>query len=594
MSDTPFDLDGVRTQQKTLRQYGQLRWMHWLILAVSVLITIVAWNFSDKMLENRAQSRFEREAHLVVDKIRQRLFHYEDALRAGTATMVGYEGELTRKQWAAYTKALDIPNRYPGVNGIGVIREVTEADQGAFEDMQSQSWPEFKLFPAHTFPIKLPIVYIEPEQDNAAAVGLDVAFEDNRRTAALLARDTATPQMSGPITLVQDKGKTPGFLFYMPFYRNGSGFEGLVYAPLVVKNLVKGVHGGRESHVTFSIEDTNETLYDEFTDATLADATSLHSTHLTETFYGREWLFKVSASSAFYHQGDKYQPLVVLVSGLTIDAMLFGLFLMMSRSNNKVLTLADLMINELGDQAVTLTQKNAELESFAYIASHDLKTPIRAIHALSGFIEEDIDDLVSDADTKQALTAHTSRIKEQVERSTALIKGILNFSIVGENREAPSLVDVSELVHGTRRALGIPEHQLKIVSELPKLDTYSVQLTQVFENLMGNAYKYHPRPDELEITVSADTYEHYYRFHVADNGEGIEEQYHQRVFKPFMTLRTDPSIDSSGIGLSIVKKSVESFGGQVGIDSHYRAGVKFYFDWPIVHRMGNENIKHAA
>jgi len=595
MNDTTFDLDEIRTQQKVLRQHGRLQWIHWLILALSVVITFVAWNFSNKMLQSRAQSRFDREAAYVVDQVRDRLIHYEDALRSGAATMLAYNGNISREKWKAYAAALDLTTRYPGVNGIGVIRELDPQGQDAFEANQQLFWPDFKVHPTHDYPIKLPIVYIEPAELNVQAIGLDVAFEENRRTAALLARDSGEPQISGPITLVQDEGQTPGFLFYMPFFLENIGFDGFVYAPLVVKKLVGGVLGNQERHVFFSITDNESVLYDEISGNDQLNKDSYLSTRLEDSFYGRDWEFTIASSDAFFADSDALQPLVVLISGLVIDAMLFMLFFIMARSNRNTLLLADVLISKLGEQTLSLSQKNTDLESFAHVVSHDLKTPIRAIHSLSEFIEEDVDELVSSESTKEVLKEHTRRIHEQVVRSDALIKGILNFSIVGKVSETPASVDVSELVRSIRESLSIPPHQVRLLSPMPRFETYPTLLSQVFENLIANAYKYHPNQSEVQIDISVEDNGQFHRFYVADNGDGIAPEYRDRIFSPFVTLQAEPTASSSGIGLSIVKKSVEVLGGQIGIvDEDGCDGVKFYFDWPKITLTHNMSTDDAA
>ena len=597
MNEDSFDLEKVRAQQSALREHGRLHWIHWLVLAISVLITIAAWNFSNTLLHSSNETRFDREANRVVDEMEDRLMHYEDALRGGAATLLASEGQFTSSMWQAYARALDLPNRYPGVSGIGVIEELSPDTETSFIAQTEAGASDFNIHPEHEFPIKLPIVYIEPMEANASALGLDVAFEENRRTAALLARDTGTPQISGPITLVQDDSKTPGFLFYMPFYFDETGFGGLVYAPLIVKNLISGVLGNQNRYVEFSILDGDDTLYDELSDnsGTLKPGDDApYQTQIATEFYGRTWTFSIQSTSAFTGQSSGIQPLVVLISGLTIDVMLFLIFLMMARSNRKILTLADVMVNKLGEQTLSLCRKNSDLESFAHIVSHDLKTPIRAIHSLSQFIEEDVDDLVSDEEIKGAIKYHTTRIGEQVDRSNSLISGVLNYSAAGHLHEEPVGIDLSSMLTKITQSLSIPDAQITIPSAMPVLHSYPVQLTQIFENLIGNAYKYHPIKDECHITISVENNKSYYRFNVSDNGDGIAPGFHHRIFNPFVTLQSVPSSDSSGIGLSIVQKTVAIFGGEVGIDKGYTTGALFYFDWPKQHSAEQERLDHAA
>jgi len=483
------------------------------------------------------------------DEMEDRLMHYEDALRGGAATLLASEGQFTSSMWQAYARALDLPNRYPGVSGIGVIEELSPDTETSFIAQTEAGASDFNIHPEHEFPIKLPIVYIEP------------------------------------------------MVFYMPFYFDETGFGGLVYAPLIVKNLISGVLGNQNRYVEFSILDGDDTLYDELSDnsGTLKPGDDApYQTQIATEFYGRTWTFSIQSTSAFTGQSSGIQPLVVLISGLTIDVMLFLIFLMMARSNRKILTLADVMVNKLGEQTLSLCRKNSDLESFAHIVSHDLKTPIRAIHSLSQFIEEDVDDLVSDEEIKGAIKHHTTRIGEQVDRSNSLISGVLNYSAAGHLHEEPVGIDLSSMLTKITQSLSIPDAQITIPSAMPVLHSYPVQLTQIFENLIGNAYKYHPIKDECHITISVENNKSYYRFNVSDNGDGIAPRFHHRIFNPFVTLQSVPSSDSSGIGLSIVQKTVAIFGGEVGIDKGYTTGALFYFDWPKQHSAEQERLDHAA
>ncbi|MFK7995211.1 MAG: CHASE domain-containing protein [Granulosicoccus sp.] len=593
-SSIDFNDTSLNAQQRSLRRQGRLNWVHWCILCLSVVFTFLGWHMSNSLLQKSELDRFQREAHRVVDQMRIRMSRYEDSLLAGVATLQSHKNFMTRAQWKDYATSLNMTSRYPGLNGIGLIREVANDDLDSFERTQQRSWPGFNVFPPHNFPTKLPIVFIEPEKDNAAAIGLDVAFEENRRTAAMQARNNNLTRITGPIELVQDTGKTPGFLFYTPLYIDNMGFEGLVYAPLVMKNLVAGVRGNQEHHVIFSISDGDTLLYDETATKPEAANKAVHSIEIEKNFYGRKWAFLIQSAPGFFATSGLTQPTIVLICGLTIEAMLLILFLMLTRANRRVLNLAESMTGQLALQTKVLASKNSELESFAHIVSHDLKTPIRGIQNLTFFIEEDMEEFAAPDELKSVIKNHVKRINEQAERGQALIKGLLNFSLIGHETDSLEKVDTTELLRNIAASFNLSDAQLHIGPNMPTLFTYSIRLTQVFENLISNAYKYHPTPDAANITVTVDRQSRHYRFSVKDDGKGIDKKYHERVFKPFIMLQPYASPDSSGIGLSIVKKTVESMGGNVGIKPSKDVGAVFFFDWPIVHQQSEEEFYRAA
>lgn len=589
-----FELGVLHAQQKELRQYGRLHWFHWFVLAMSLVVTMIAWHLSTTFLSERITARFERESHRIVDLIQVRLTHYEDALFAGVNTLISHKGDMSRQQWHDYSKTLDLIDKYPGLNGIGLIREVSPAELRNFEKEQQKEWPDFHVHPPHDYPISLPIVYIEPEKSNLAAIGLDVAFEENRRTAALLARDIGTAQISGPITLVQDEGKTPGFLFYAPLDWTATGFGGLVYSPLVVKDFISGVFGKSQRQVYFTLQDGDTILYDEASDYPVENQSDALTTTLTTRLYGRDWKFTIRNAPDFVSTTEAVQPTLVLVSGLVIDALLLALFLMLTRSNRRVLDMAEAMTDRLGQQSSNLANKNSELESFAYIVSHDLKSPMLNIQSLVQFLEEDMSDFMVCKSSQAILDEHVQRVSEQTNRSLSLIKGVLDFSVIGHETAALEIVDVGKLVRQIGHSMGLSDKQLKILDPMPVLNSYPVRLTQVFENLIGNAYKYHPSPESATITVSAFEQEGGYRFLVDDDGLGIDVKYHEKIFKPFTKLQQHVSAQGCGIGLSIVRKTVENLGGKIAVLPKGEPGITFCVDWPIHHNEDSNWRHHDA
>ncbi len=593
-----LDLDLLKAQQDRLRQHARLHWTHWFILCVSLVITVFAWQTSKTALMKRDQIRFEHEAERAIVQIRQRLGHYEDALLSGVAAMQSHDGEMSREQWRRYSDFLNLNERYPGISGIGIINYVETADIPDFLARVRQSSPDFRIFPEHPYDLSMPIVYVEPVDRNRSAVGLDVAFETNRRTAALYARTSGTPQISGPITLVQDAGKTPGFLFYAPFYDERRAwlqdvdpdghertFLGFVYAPLVVRELIDGALGEKNPLVSLTLRDGEETLFDGSA-GTRSDTPAFQLLEEVET-HGRTWTYSISSTPLFEDAATIDQPVMVLISGLCLDAMLFALFWLMSRSNRQVLELAEEMTGSLSTQAQQLSEKNHDLESFAHIVSHDLKTPLRNIHSLSQILEEDLDTYLSSNDPKAEIQPCLSSLQDQVTRSQSLISGILEYSVQDGNELPTTIVDTRNMMINIIQQLDLRPESVKLVGTFPALDTNKTRLEQVFSNLVQNAFKYNPDKIDATVTVSAMRKGGFYQFSVSDNGPGIEPRFHKRIFEPFTTLESVTDIHSSGIGLSIVQRAIERQGGKIEVFSktatqdNTPSGTTFTFTWPV-------------
>lgn len=231
--------------------------------------------------------------------------------------------------------------------------------------------------------------------------------------------------------------------------------------------------------------------------------------------------------------------------------------------------------DRLTDYYDTLEKTNKELDQFAYIVSHDLKAPLRAISNLSIWIEEDLEDKITE-DSRGNFTLMRSR----VVRMEQLINGILEYSRAGRMQSNPSQFNITTMVTETVNDLAPPANfVVEIQQDMPEVMADRIKVEQVFSNFISNAIKYNSNPNPtLSITYVDDSDQHV--FCVADNGPGIDPEYHEKVFVIFQTLQARDKIESTGVGLAIVKKIIEDAGGKVWLESELGKGSKFYFSLP--------------
>ncbi len=218
---------------------------------------------------------------------------------------------------------------------------------------------------------------------------------------------------------------------------------------------------------------------------------------------------------------------------------------------------------------------NEELTHFAYVVSHDLKAPLRGIKLLAEWLCTDYGDQLGD-DAKENLDLLQSR----VGRMHNLIEGVLQYSRVGRITEDVMAVDLNEALSNIVDAIAPPEHiEIAIEGRLPVIESEPTRIDQIFQNLLSNAVKYMDKPAG-KITVGCRDDGDAWTFSVRDNGPGIEERYFERIFKIFQTLTPRDEYESTGVGLTLVKKIVELYGGKVWVESEVGKGSTFSFTLP--------------
>ena len=231
----------------------------------------------------------------------------------------------------------------------------------------------------------------------------------------------------------------------------------------------------------------------------------------------------------------------------------------------------------LASQARTLKRSNEELEQFAYVASHDLKAPLRGIENLVGWIEEDLEGtLTGDTRTNMDL------LKTRVRRLESLLDDLLAYSRAGRTAAKAETVDVARLVGDLAVLLSPPEGlSIEGSAALPVIQAARAPLTQAIQNLIGNAIKHHDHPADGHVWITARDDGDMMEFTVADDGPGIAAQYRDRVFGMFQTLKPRDEVEGSGMGLAIVRKLVDRQSGRIWLDDRPDGrGLCVRFTWP--------------
>lgn len=257
------------------------------------------------------------------------------------------------------------------------------------------------------------------------------------------------------------------------------------------------------------------------------------------------------------------------------DTISKGRFTIVKDSKNDELSALasslNIMSRKLEQNIQELENKNEELNKFAYVVSHDLKAPLRGIYNVITWIEEDLSNELS-----PALKNYLNIIPKRTQRMEALINGLLEYASINR-KTPPEVVDTNTLVDEIVQSIVPRNFKLEIVN-LPEIFTERLKLEQVFSNLISNAVKY-AKSNRPTLEIKCQKVHGIYEFSVKDNGIGIDPEYHQKIFEIFQTLREKNEMESTGIGLAIVKKIIDDQGETINVESKPGEGTKFTFTW---------------
>ncbi|TVZ55583.1 PAS domain S-box-containing protein [Lutibacter sp. Hel_I_33_5] len=221
-----------------------------------------------------------------------------------------------------------------------------------------------------------------------------------------------------------------------------------------------------------------------------------------------------------------------------------------------------------------LTKTNNDLNDFAHVVSHDLKSPLRSMNALVSWLEEDCEDFLNDD-----LRNNFKQVHERIDKMDMLINGILNYASIDKIEKKERNINLEILLNDILETIYFPENiEIIIKNKLPILKGDNYRLHQLFQNLISNAVKYTNEENGI-VEIDCISIGDFWQFSIKDNGKGIDEKYHEKIFQIFQSLE-EPNVENSGVGLSIVKKIVDFYKGKIWVESQVKLGSTFFFTLP--------------
>ncbi|MBZ0334293.1 EAL domain-containing protein [Marinobacter sp. AL4B] len=340
----------MKNKELSLRQLLKLRnsWLALLVFIASVCVTILLWQVSIRLVEDRAEAKFRAQSLQLKTAIEERLLNYEQVL-AGSAGLFAVKGEVSRDEWREYVEKVDINRYYPGIEGIGYVQRIgvrQMADHIAF--VRAEGVYKYLVKPLGTGPYYYPMVYLEPGTErNLSALGYNAFSDPIHRVTMERARDEAKPMVTGKVVLVQEAlaEDQAGFLMYYPVYQGGAMpdvrterrmmLAGYVFSAFRMNNLLDGIVGLISPFLDVRIYDAavvsrNTLMYG----SNLGSLDNEFSFELSQTVShgGREWLLQTRSTPAFDYLASDPRPPIVLGSGLAISVLMYLLVLSLVRS----------------------------------------------------------------------------------------------------------------------------------------------------------------------------------------------------------------------------------------------------------------------
>ena len=576
-------------------------------ILIGIVLTLIGWHLASERESQRNSEEFSAVAKDGEQALHHRMSTYKTALD-GAAALFRARADVSYPEWQKYVETLDLEGALSGLNGIGFIRPVERGREQAFMTRARQlGVPIEAIHPASDRAQMLVIKYISPLEQNRAAVGLDLAFEDHRREALLAARAGGEMTITRPITLVQDQQRGSGFLLVRPIYRDGmipgtgqgDGFEGWSYAPIKARALLgqlsqrQGISFDLAAYQGRRIE-PDALIYDSATEATRNHPSKFTRTERVE-IAGQEWTIVWRSLPDFEASVQSNEPLIVLLGGIMTSLFLGALLVTLTRRESqvrrKVAEATQALAERDRERSVMLEDlKAARDQSLAAVKakstflanmSHELRTPMNGV---VGFA-----DLLVRSDLPQEARRHAELIAESGRVMGRLLDDILDLSRIeaGKMVIAKEILDPAQTCRHVLRLVGAAAQkkdldlELKVADDVPDFVTGDkLRLQQVLINLIGNAVKF---TDRGFVCIHLGRHKGNLRFEIRDSGIGIDASKLEAIFGDFEQADDGAARlrGGSGLGLAISRKLALAMGGDLTVTSEKGVGSTFSFVVPM-------------
>lgn len=561
-----------------------------LTLIILTAFSIFAFHEVHQAVSIRRAKLFQMRVQQATETIGNRMQDYIQILK-GCQSVFYATDSVRERDWKAYTDNLNVSLNYPGFQAIAYAVHIKKNQWAALENtIRKNGHAQFAIRSTFKDEYLTPIIFIEPfNMRNLRAFGYDMYSETNRRRAMDRAIVTGQASMTRKVTLIQETGDNnqPGFLLYLPVYRNPeeirtvddriNNIKGFVYNAFRAHDLMAAmlkpfddidvkvfdgaVHSKKNLLYDSGARAPNEKKYNEGDFEFKAD-TSIN-------IAGQQWNLHITSHKNFGSLIERRQPGIVLMFGLAITVLLFILAVSIIKRKSEVLEELNL--------SKELEHKKDE---FIGIASHELKTPLTSIKAYMQMLER--------AELKDKEKSLLQKANDQIKKLNKLIGDLLDVSKIQAGKlqinAAPFLLGdlLNDSIENVQHIYS--SHEIVKSANVPVVTLIGdkFRLEQAITNLLINAVKYSPRANK--VYVDAVLLKDRVSIKVCDEGIGIPEKYQKQIFDKFYRAEElSPSMSGLGMGLYIANEIIKQHHGELSVKSEVGKGSIFAIELPLNH-----------
>ena len=544
--------------------WGGRSYLAWMALTCSVLLTVLAWDVTSRSLRDRLREQFVARSEQIAMAIRRRMSEYEGALRGVVALFMASD-VVTRADFRRYLRELSLERHYPGLQGVGFARFATPSElDEVIAAVRAEGFSDFSVKPEGVRDHYAPIVLLEPLRGrNLRAFGFDMYSEPKRREAMQRAARTGLPAISGAVTLVQETEQDvqSGFLMYLPLFTGSDRRElrGFIYSPYRTGDLMYGILGDLPSDIDYRLTDDGEVLFDTRAEQPQRSTWGTYKHTSSLQMAGRSWQLEFWSRPSFGESVWHGEPLIVLISGIVINLLLFYIVGSSASLQRRARALAQGMTDEL--KASHVREQEQILSSL-----REKETLLREIHHRVKNNLQVVSSMLSLQHSRTADPRAVAPLKESQHRvlaMAALHEFLYQSPDLSRVDTGGYLTHVVRVLIDAYRATGRVSVDLRL-ADVPLDVDLAIPCGLIVNELVSNALKYaFEEGTRGSLTVSLDERGDGIELVVADDGRG---------------LPADFKLDGETLGIMLVQLLTEQVGGVLEVDRG--RGARFVVRFP--------------